>query len=102
MFHRLGAWCARRRGIVVIIWVLVLVLGGAVSGAVGSNFSTELSLPNVESKRGFDILESEMGGLGTGTEGTIVMQSDSGFDDPSVREPLEQYLADLKKATEAG
>ena len=95
MFHRLGAWCARRRGTVVIIWVLVLVVGGALSGAIGSNFSTELSLPNVESKRGFDILESEMGGAGTGIEGTIVVQSDSGFDDPAVREPLEAYLADV-------
>jgi hypothetical protein len=36
MFSRLGAWCARRRGTVLIAWVLVLVLGGALSGAVGS------------------------------------------------------------------
>lgn len=96
MFHRLGAWCARRRGTVVIIWILVLVLGGAVSGAVGSDFSTELSLPNVESKRGFDILESEMGGAGTGIEGTIVMRSESGFDDPAVRGALEDYLAEVE------
>ena len=36
-----------------------------------------------------------MGGLGTGIEGTIVMQSDTGFDDPAVREPLEDYLAEI-------
>ncbi len=95
MFSRLGAWCARRRGTVLIAWVLVLVLGGALSGAVGSGFSTELSLPDVESKRGLDVLTAEMGGLGTGIDGTIVMYSERGFDDPEVREPLEAYLASI-------
>ncbi len=92
MFSRLGAWCARRRGTVVIAWILLLVALGAWSGAVGSNFSTEFGLPDVESKRGFDILEAQMGGSGTGLEGTIVMSSEDGFDDPSVRGPIEDYL----------
>lgn len=96
MFHRLGAWCARRRGVVVIAWVLVLVVGGAVTSAVGPAFSTELSLPDVESRRGFDVLEAELGGVGTGIEGTIVMQSDAGFDDPSIRGPIEEYLSELE------
>ncbi|MEI2698988.1 MAG: hypothetical protein V9E94_11810 [Microthrixaceae bacterium] len=82
MFHRVGAWCARRRGIVVVAWVLLLVAGGAISGSVGSDFSTQLNLPEVESKQGFDVLEREMGGIGTGIEGTIVIESDDGFDDP--------------------
>ena len=93
MFSRLGAWCARRKGTVVIAWVLVLVLGGAFSGAIGSNFSTEFGLPYVESKRGFDILEAEMGGAGTGLEGTIVMRSADGFDDPASQAEIEDFLA---------
>ena len=95
MFSRLGSWCARRRGTVVIAWILVLVIGGGLSGAIGSDFSTELSLPNVESKQGFDILEQQMGGAGTGLEGTIVMRSEQGFDDPTVRTALEQFLAEV-------
>lgn len=97
MFHRLGAWCARRRGTVVIIWLVVLVAGGALSGAIGSNFSTELSLPDVESKRGFDVLESEMGGVGTGIEGNLVIESPDGFEDPAVREGVEAYLAEIEE-----
>lgn len=85
MFHRVGAWCARRHGVVVILWVVLLVAGGAISGAVGSDFTTQLNLPEVESKQGFDVLEREMDGVGTGIEGTIVIASDEGFDDPSVR-----------------
>ena len=62
MFSRLGAWCARRRGLVVIAWIVVLVALGATSGAVGSNFSTEFGLPAGEPTRGFDLLEQHMGG----------------------------------------
>jgi len=98
MFSRLGAWCARRKGTVVIAWVLVLVLGGAFSGAIGSNFSTEFGLPDVESKRGFDILEAEMGGAGTGLEGTIVMRSADGFDDPALQAEIEDFLATVPGA----
>ena len=98
MFSRLGAWCVRRKGTVVIAWVLVLVLGGALSGGIGSNFSTEFGLPDVESKRGFDILEAEMGGAGTGLEGTIVFQSETGFDDPALRAEIEDFLAKVPDA----
>ena len=37
-----------------------------VSGAVGSAFRDEFNLPDVESKTGFDILDDEFGGQGTG------------------------------------
>ncbi len=95
MFHRLGAWCARRRVLVVIAWVVVLVAGGAISSSVGSDFTTQLNLPEVESKQGLDVLEAEMGGLGTGIEGTIVMYSDDGFENPAVRDQLVGYLDEV-------
>ena len=71
MFSRLGAWCARRRGTVVIAWILVLVIGGGLSGAIGSNFSTEFGLPDVESKRGFDILEEQFDSDPEGARRTV-------------------------------
>ena len=98
MFSRLGAWCVRRKGTVLIAWLLVLVVGGGISGALGSNFSTEFGLPDVESKRGFDILEAEMGGAGTGLEGTIVLRSPEGFDDPTLRAEIDEFLATVPEA----
>jgi RND superfamily putative drug exporter len=95
MFSRLGAWCARRRGTVVLLWLAVLVALGAWSGVVGSNFSTEFGLPDVESKRGFDILDEEMGGTGTGLEGTVVFQSEDGFDDPALQAEIDDFLAEI-------
>ncbi len=93
MFSRLGAFCVRRRGLVVIAWIVALVALGAVSGAVGSNFSTEFGMPDVESKRGFDLLDEHMGGEGTGLEGTIVFQSEDGFEDPELRAEIDEFLA---------
>ena len=93
MYSRLGSWCFRRRKTVVALWLLVLVVGGVSAGAVGPHFATNMELPNVESRQGLDILDSQMGGAGAGIEGTIVFRSETGFDDPTVRQPLVDFLA---------
>ncbi len=95
MFARLGAWCHDRRKLVLGLWVAVLVVGGALSGAVGSAFRDEFNLPDVESRRGFDILDAEFGGQGTGVVGTIVFRADQGVDDPEVRSAMEALFDDV-------
>ena len=76
MFARLGRWCHDRRGVVVILWIAVLLVGGGVLGSVGTNTKSEFELPNVESKQGSDILDRNFGGQGAGFGGTIVVRSD--------------------------
>ena len=92
MFARLGRWCHRRRGVVVLLWIAVLVAGGALLSAVGTESRSEFTLPNVESKRGVDILESRFGGLGTGDSGSIVFRSARGVDDPEVQRAMERLF----------
>ncbi|MGD9796599.1 MAG: MMPL family transporter [Acidimicrobiia bacterium] len=94
MFTRLGPWCHDRRKLVLGLWVGALVLGFAVSGAVGSAFRDEFNLPDVESKQGFDILDDEFGGEGTGIVGTIVFKADQGVDDAEVRAAMEAVFAE--------
>ncbi len=89
MFSRLGTWCHDRRKLVLGLWVGVLVFGFAVSGAVGNAFRDEFNLPDVESKTGFDILDDNFGGQGTGVIGTIVFHADQGVEDPEVEAAMQ-------------
>jgi RND superfamily putative drug exporter len=89
VFARLGPWCHDHRKLVLGLWLAVLVFGGAISSAVGTAFRDEFNLPDVESKKGFDILEQSFGGQGTGQVGTIVFQAPQGVDDPEVRQAME-------------
>ncbi|MPY92725.1 MAG: MMPL family transporter, partial [Acidimicrobiia bacterium] len=74
---------------------LVLVAGGVLSGAVGGGFRDEFNLPDVESKRGIDILDEDFGGQGSGIVGTIVFRADQGVDDPAVRDAMEALFAQV-------
>src|SRR3954453_1018885 len=93
MFGRLGSLCFRRRRVVAAVWFLALIVLGAISGAVGSAFQDQFSLPNVESKKGFDILQAHFGGQGAGITGTIVFRADQGVRDPAVRAAMEAVFA---------
>jgi putative drug exporter of the RND superfamily len=95
VFARLGPWCHDHRKLVLALWVAVLVLGGALSSAVGGAFRDEFNLPDVESKRGFDILDAEFGGQGTGIVGTIVFRAEQGVDDPEVRSAMESLFEEV-------
>ena len=67
MFYRLGTWCHDRRRLVLGLWVAVFVVGGAVSGAVGSAFRDEFNLPDVGVQaRASTSSTSSFGGQGTG------------------------------------
>ncbi|NLD75418.1 MAG: MMPL family transporter [Acidimicrobiales bacterium] len=97
MFARFGSWCHDRRGWVLLGWVLVLVLSGVASSAAGNAFREEFNMPDVESRRGLDILEDDFGGDGAGVTGTIVFRAEQGVDDPEVRSGIEALLAEVRE-----
>jgi RND superfamily putative drug exporter len=77
---------------VVVVWLTVVVAVGAVSAVVGSGFRSEFSLPDVESRQGYEILEDRFGGQGTGELGTIVFRAEQGVQTPEVRAVMESFL----------
>ena len=97
MFRRLANWCHDRRRLVLGLWFLVLVGGGALSGAVGTDFRSEFNLPNVESRRGLDLLQDDFGDGAGGQGGTIVFQSDRPVTDPAVKEPMTELFEQVAK-----
>ncbi len=80
----------------LVAWVLVIVVGGASSGALGNGFKTEFNLPDVESRHGMDLLDEHFDGMGAGTQGTIVFESADGFDD-ATRAELQGFLDQVAK-----
>jgi putative drug exporter of the RND superfamily len=102
VFFRLGTWCHDRRKLVLGLWVAVLVVGAAVSGAAGNAFRDEFNLPDVESRTGFDILDANFNGQGTGQVGTIVFHADQGVGAPDVHagmQALFDEVADIEGVT---
>jgi RND superfamily putative drug exporter len=95
VFARLGPWCHDHRKRVLVLWIVVLVLGGVAAGSVGGAFRDEFNLPDVESKDGFDILDENFGGEGTGQVGTIVFRADQGVDDPTVRAEMQALFDEV-------
>ena len=92
MFARLGPWAHDHRKLVLGIWIAALVLSGMLAGTAGGAFRDEFNLPDVESKDGFDVLDEEFGGQGTGVVGTIVFRAEQGVNDPEVRREMQELF----------
>jgi putative drug exporter of the RND superfamily len=97
MLKRLAEVCFRRRRRVVLLWVLGIVGLGVVMGAVGSGYRSDFKLPDVESKRGIDLLDDRFGGQGAGQVGNIVFEADDGIESPAVRRMIEPFLAEVAR-----
>src|SRR3954451_4960958 len=99
MFGRLGTGCHDHRRLVVALWFVALITGGVLNGAVGSDFSSQLKLPNVESTRGTDIIERDFGGRGGGASASIVFEADQGVTDPAVQAAMTEYFTAVTDTT---
>ncbi len=92
MFAKLGRWCFRNRGKVVLLWLATLIIAGGASSMLGTAYSTEFALPDVESRRGFDILDEHFADSGAGGEGgTIVFRAEQGVTDPEVQSSDDRF-----------
>ena len=95
MLSRLGASCYRRRRLVIVLWVVALAVLGGAAGRIGTNFSLQFNLPDVESARGIDVLTETFGGESSGRTGSIVVRADAGVNRPEVVQPLTGFFAEL-------
>ena len=76
-----------------MLWLAVLIVFGGISSMVGTAYSTEFALPDVESRRGFDILDEHFADSGAGGEGgTIVFRAEQGVTDPEVQRAMTAYF----------
>jgi RND superfamily putative drug exporter len=80
---------------VLVFWIAALLLVNMIAGAAGDGFRDEFNLPDVESKRGFDVLDENFDGQGTGIVGTIVFSAEQGVDDPEVQQAMEALFDEV-------
>ncbi len=81
---KLGRFGFRQRWLVLGAWVTALVTVFVLVGAIGASSDSSFSIPDSESKSGFDTLDQYFGGAGSGRSGTIIFRADQGVDDPEV------------------
>ena len=95
--RRLGCWAYRRHRLVLLAWVGLIVVLGAVSGAVGTGYSSSFGDFHSEATRGFDLLEDGFGGSSAGERGTIVFVADDGIDTPKAKAAITAMVDDVSK-----
>ena len=94
MLKKIGSFAHARRRFVIGAWLGLIVLLVVGSAALGNKFSTQFSLPDVESAQGFDLLADRFGGEESGRSGTIVVRSSGGFSEAQ-QSALNEYFGAL-------
>jgi RND superfamily putative drug exporter len=101
MLYSFGLLAHARRRVVVALWIVVLVALGAAVGTVGNSFSTQFTLPDVESAEGFSLLSERFGSEESGRSGTIVVRADGGFTSTQ-QDELNMYFRQLDTRDDMG
>ena len=95
MLARLGGWSFQHPWKMLGAWVAVIVVVFGSVGAIGAAYDSGFEIPDSESRRGFDALDTHFGGFGSGQSGSIVFRAEAGIDDPAVRAPMEALFAEV-------
>src|ERR1700750_2673321 len=76
MLFRLGGAIARRRGVVLAVWFLLLVLAAGGATMLGDKYDDSVAIPGTESQQGQDMLSNRFGL--TGANGQVLLTARSG------------------------
>jgi putative drug exporter of the RND superfamily len=93
VLDRLARHCYRRRGRVLLVWIVVLIgVNVIANGIVGADYRADMNLPDSESRQVQDLLEAASP-TRAGFQGQIVFEASRGVDDPAVRSAMEGLFA---------
>ncbi len=91
MLERIARTSYRHRWLVLVVWIAALVVTVSLGRSLAGDFASGGNLPNTESRRAFDLLESRFPAR-AGDGGTIVFEADQGVDDPEVQAAMESLF----------
>ena len=84
MLTRIARFSFRHRWLVLLFWIALLVGITAWSRSRGSAFSTEFKLPDSDSQKAVDLLQSRFPAQ-SGAIGELVFKTEGGVNDPAVQ-----------------
>ncbi|MFI9220638.1 MMPL family transporter [Streptomyces werraensis] len=97
--YRLGRFAFRRRGLVTLLWVLIVVGVGAAASSAPAPPNEQFSMPGTESQKAFDLLEEKFPDAGAdGATARVVIQAPRGAKAADEKPAIETLLAELGKA----
>ncbi len=97
----LARFCYRRRRLVVVLWLVALIGINVLSGAVGTNFTTNFSAPNTESTRATNLLKANFPQQsGDGVQ--VVMKGTPSMHDPAVQAQAGSFIAAFSRVQHVG
>ncbi len=99
---RAGSWAGHHRRLVLIGWIVLLVGSLGISQAVGTNYSTNFSLPGTESQRATDLLQRDFPAQSGDSDQIVLRAREGQITDPTVHarvEPMLKAVAALPHVT---
>jgi RND superfamily putative drug exporter len=93
VFERLATWSQRHRWWALSLWAVVLIGISALSGAVGSSYHNDFSLPGTDSQRALDTLNRH-GPEQAGDTVQVVLRDPGGL--PAQRQRVDAMLGQVR------
>ncbi|MGH9126611.1 MAG: MMPL family transporter [Acidimicrobiales bacterium] len=98
----MARWCVRRRGVVLVVWLVLLIGLLAVNKAAKPAFSNKFQLPDTPSTRALNLLEKNFKSA-SGASDQIVFHATSGtLTDPGVMAQAQKILAEAATIPHVG
>jgi RND superfamily putative drug exporter len=94
---RLTRFCIDHRRFVILGWIAVAIAALALSGAVGSRYATNFSLPGTESQRAADLLKRDFPAQAGDSDQIVFAAKQGKVSDPAVRARITPMLASVAK-----
>jgi len=95
LLERWARFTHRRRGTVLGVWGVALVLLVAGMATLGGEMSSDFRLPGSESQKAFDLLEERFPARAA-AEADLLFEDERGIENPEVRTVVERTMNELK------
>src|ERR1044072_8065798 len=96
LLTRLADLSYRRRGRMVVAWIVATVVIIGLGGALAGEFNADYNTPGSESKAASDLTQQRFGGY-SGGEVYVVWKDPAGATSPGAKQRIDAFLADAKK-----